>query len=45
VASDGWREHVGGELKVVTLDCAHSELMDAEVLDRLGPMIAAELAP
>ncbi|GAB7066951.1 non-ribosomal peptide synthetase [Mycolicibacterium hodleri] len=44
VASEGWRAHVGGELKVVSLDCAHSELMDAEVLDRLGPLIAAELA-
>ncbi|KAA0102330.1 non-ribosomal peptide synthetase [Mycolicibacterium sp. P1-18] len=44
VASAGWREHVGGELKVVAIDCAHSELMDADVLDRLGPLIAAELA-
>jgi thioesterase domain-containing protein len=44
VASEGWRDHVGGELKVVALDCAHSELMDADVLDRLGPLIAAELA-
>ncbi|WP_233165341.1 hypothetical protein [Mycobacterium sp. AT1] len=44
VASEGWRDHVGGELTVVALDCAHSELMDADVLDRLGPLIAAELA-
>lgn len=43
VASQGWREHVRGELRVVTLDCRHSELMDADVLDRLGPMIAAEI--
>jgi thioesterase domain-containing protein/acyl carrier protein len=44
VASEGWRDHVAGELKVVAIDCAHSELMDADVLDRLGPLIAAELA-
>ncbi|MDX1892209.1 non-ribosomal peptide synthase/polyketide synthase [Mycolicibacterium sp. 050158] len=44
VASQGWREHVGGELRVVTLPCRHSELMDAEVLDQLGPLIAAELS-
>lgn len=43
VASEGWRDHVGGELRVVTLDCAHSELMDEVVLDQLGPLIAAEL--
>ncbi|AKS31661.1 non-ribosomal peptide synthetase [Mycolicibacterium goodii] len=43
VASHGWRDHVGGELKVVELDCRHSELMDADVLQRLGPLIAAEL--
>ncbi|MCV7012892.1 non-ribosomal peptide synthase/polyketide synthase [Mycolicibacterium madagascariense] len=44
VASQGWRDHVAGELRVVALDCRHSELMDADVLDRLGPLIAAELA-
>ncbi|MGH3639310.1 MAG: amino acid adenylation domain-containing protein, partial [Mycobacterium sp.] len=44
VASQGWREHVGGELRVVELDCAHSELMDSDTLARLGPLIAAELA-
>ncbi len=43
VASQGWREHVGGELRVVELDCRHSELMDAAILERLGPLIAAEL--
>jgi thioesterase domain-containing protein/acyl carrier protein len=44
VASEGWRDHVGGELRVVALDCRHSELMDADVLDRLGPILTAELA-
>ena len=44
VASEGWRKHVGGELSVVTLECKHSELMDSDVLERLGPLIAAELA-
>jgi thioesterase domain-containing protein len=44
VASEGWHDHVGGELRVVALECRHSELMDADVLDRLGPLIAAELA-
>lgn len=43
VASRGWHDHVGGRLKVAELDCRHSELMDAEVLERLGPLIAAEL--
>lgn len=42
-ASAGWRDHVGGLLRVVALDCRHSELMDAAVLERLGPLIAAEL--
>jgi len=45
VASAGWRDHVGGELRVVALDCRHSELMDSDTLDLLGPLIAAELAP
>nr|WP_236949159.1 alpha/beta fold hydrolase [Mycolicibacterium goodii] len=43
VASHGWRGHVGGELKIVELDCRHSELMDADVLERLGPLISAAL--
>jgi hypothetical protein len=30
--------------RAVALDCRHSELMDADVLDRLGPILAAELA-
>ena len=40
----GLAAHVGGELRVVALDCRHSELMDSETLERLGPLIAAELA-
>jgi thioesterase domain-containing protein len=44
VASHGWRKHVGGELRVVELDCRHSELMDADTLEHLGPIMAAELA-
>ncbi|MBB5160708.1 amino acid adenylation domain-containing protein/non-ribosomal peptide synthase protein (TIGR01720 family) [Mycobacterium sp. AZCC_0083] len=43
VASVGWREHVGGQLRVVTLQCRHSELMDSDTLEQLGPLIAAEL--
>ncbi len=43
VASRQWRPHVGGRLQVVTLDCRHSELMDAATLEQLGPLIAAEL--
>ncbi|MBU8838445.1 non-ribosomal peptide synthetase [Mycolicibacterium goodii] len=43
VASHGWRGHVGGELKIVELECRHSELMDADVLERLGPLISAAL--
>jgi len=43
VASEGWRDHVGGELRVVELTCRHSELMDLDTLERLGPLIATEL--
>jgi len=44
IASAGWRDHVGGTLRVVQLDCRHSESMDAGTLERLGPIIARELA-
>jgi thioesterase domain-containing protein len=43
VASRAWLQHVGGELRVVELDCRHSELMDSDTLEHLGPIIAAEL--
>jgi len=43
VASEGWRDHVGGELHVVRVDCRHSELMDAGTLEIIGPLLAAEL--
>jgi hypothetical protein len=43
VASEGWRDHVGGQLRVVALDCRHSKLMDSDVLERLGPLIAGAL--
>ena len=43
VASAGWRAHIGGALTVVALDCRHSELMDADTLQRLGPIIAGQL--
>jgi thioesterase domain-containing protein/aryl carrier-like protein len=43
VASQQWRAHVGGQLEVVSVDCRHSELMDADILDHLGPLIAKQL--
>ncbi|MET0702384.1 MAG: alpha/beta fold hydrolase, partial [Mycobacterium sp.] len=43
VASQGWRDHLGGRCTIVELDCRHSELMDSDTLERLGPLIAAEL--
>ena len=43
IASHGWRDYIRGELRVVALDCRHSELMDSGTLERLGPLIAAEL--
>jgi thioesterase domain-containing protein/acyl carrier protein len=43
VASEGWRPHVGGELRVLELACRHSELMDAETLEQFGPILAEEL--
>ncbi len=43
VASHGWFAHVGGRLEVVSLNCRHSELLDADTLEHLGPLIAARL--
>jgi thioesterase domain-containing protein len=43
VSSDAWRPHVAGELSVVALQCKHSELLDTETLQQLGPLIAARL--
>jgi amino acid adenylation domain-containing protein/non-ribosomal peptide synthase protein (TIGR01720 family) len=43
VASQGWRQHVGGELRVVRADCRHSELMDDDTLRQIGPLLVAEL--
>ena len=43
VASHSWRDHIGGELRVVEIDCAHSELMDPAVLALIGPALAQEL--
>jgi thioesterase domain-containing protein/acyl carrier protein len=43
VASHGWRDYIRGELRVVALNCRHSELLDSDTLERLGPLIAAEL--
>lgn len=43
IASDAWREHVEGELRVTALNCRHSELLDSDTLEMLGPLIAAEL--
>ena len=45
LASAAWRDHVGGELRVTALNCRHSDLLDAEVLETLGPLIARALAP
>jgi len=43
--SDGWGAHVGGVLRTYNIECRHSELLDPGVLDVVGPLIAAELAP
>ncbi|MBS1695714.1 MAG: non-ribosomal peptide synthase/polyketide synthase [Actinobacteria bacterium] len=43
VASVAWRDQVRGGLRVVEMDCRHSDLMDADILARLGPLIAAAL--
>ncbi|KAA0115009.1 non-ribosomal peptide synthetase [Mycolicibacterium sp. P9-22] len=43
VASQQWRAHVGGRLQVVSVDCRHSELMDAATLEHLGPLIGEQL--
>ncbi|VEG55906.1 peptide synthetase [Mycolicibacterium aurum] len=43
VASEGWRQHIGGELRVVRVPCRHSELMDADTLETIGPLLADEL--
>ncbi len=43
VASQGWRTHVGGALRVVSVGCRHSELMDTEALDTFAPLLVEEL--
>ncbi|MCV7209473.1 non-ribosomal peptide synthase/polyketide synthase [Mycolicibacterium canariasense] len=43
VASQGWQAHVRGRLEVVTVACRHSELLDADTLEQLGPLIAERL--
>jgi thioesterase domain-containing protein len=42
-ASERWRAHVAGELEVVQIDCAHSELLDPQVIGRWFPAIAQQL--
>ncbi|MDG4666640.1 non-ribosomal peptide synthetase [Mycobacterium sp. 236(2023)] len=43
IASEGWRAHVAGELRVVRADCRHSELMDSATLETIGPLLAEQL--
>jgi thioesterase domain-containing protein len=42
--SQQWRAHVTGDLAVVPIDCAHSELLDPQVIGRWFPAIATVLA-
>ncbi|WP_246600280.1 amino acid adenylation domain-containing protein [Skermania piniformis] len=44
VASHDWHDRVDGELRITALACRHSELLDADVLSQLGPVIANELS-
>jgi thioesterase domain-containing protein len=39
-AADRWRSRVDGDLEVVRVDCAHSELLDPHVIRRWFPAIA-----
>ncbi|WP_236950150.1 non-ribosomal peptide synthetase [Mycobacterium sp. MS1601] len=43
VASHGWAQHLTGRVRVLPLECGHSELLDAAILEQLGPVIAEEL--
>jgi thioesterase domain-containing protein len=43
-ASQQWRAHVDGELDVVRIDCAHSELLEPQVIGEWFPAIARVLA-
>jgi thioesterase domain-containing protein len=43
-ASQQWRAHVAGELDVLRIDCAHSELLDPPVIGEWFPAIAQALA-
>ncbi|TWF80521.1 non-ribosomal peptide synthase protein (TIGR01720 family)/amino acid adenylation domain-containing protein [Pseudonocardia hierapolitana] len=43
-ASQQWRPHVAGELEVVRVGCAHSELLDPEVVGEWFPAVARVLA-
>ncbi|WP_327011383.1 non-ribosomal peptide synthase/polyketide synthase [Dactylosporangium sp. NBC_01737] len=42
-ASDGWVSLVDGRLRTVGIACGHSELLDPQVLEQLGPLIAGAL--
>ena len=42
-ASDGWVSLVDGRLRTVGIACGHSELLDPQVLEQLGPLVAAAL--
>ncbi|MFC9431529.1 thioesterase domain-containing protein, partial [Streptomyces sp. NPDC056987] len=41
--SHAWREHVGGDIEVVPVDCAHGELTRPGALSVIGPIIADRL--
>ena len=41
---NAWRRHVTGEIKVHPVDCAHDNMMDPVPAERIGSVIAAELA-
>jgi thioesterase domain-containing protein/acyl carrier protein len=41
---NAWRRHVTGEIKVHPVDCAHDNMMDPIPAEKIGTVIAAELA-
>ncbi|QYN39145.1 non-ribosomal peptide synthase/polyketide synthase [Pseudonocardia sp. DSM 110487] len=43
-ASEQWAAHVAGDLDVVRIDCAHSELLDPQAIARWFQAIAHQLA-
>ncbi|WP_428241317.1 amino acid adenylation domain-containing protein [Gynuella sp.] len=41
--AEAWKSSITGELKIHSIKCMHQEIMDVEVLNEVGPIIAEHL--